>query len=148
MSYLLYVLVLVAGIANAVEPGQNAALSKSLNQPWLTAIFMLGMNALIFLIIGLARNEIAMPSVEQMKGVPWWAWFGGATSSFIIASQLFTSEKIGAGRYVGFVVTAGIVTSILLDHFALVGFERHSAGLWRILGGGLMVAGVALVSIF
>ena len=148
MSYLLYLLVLLAGIGNAVEPGQNAVLSKSLSQPWLAAIITLMMNALIFLAIGLYRHEIGVPSLDKMSSVPWWAWFGGATSSFIIASQLFVSEKIGAGRYVGLVVTVGIITSIALDHFALVGFERHSAGLGRILGGLLMVAGITLVSIF
>ena len=148
MIYYLYALVLISGICNAVEPGQNATLSKTLAQPWLTAIFMLSMNAFIFLLIGLFRHEISMPSMAQMKTVPWWAWFGGATSSLIIASQLFVSERIGAGRFVGVVVTAGIVTSIALDHYALVGFERHPAGIGRLCGGLLMVAGVALVSIF
>ena len=148
MSILLYVLVLLSGISNAVEPGQNAALSKGLNQPWLAAIITLMLNALIFLAIGLFRHEIGIPSVEKMSSVPWWAWFGGATSSLIIASQLFVSEKIGAGRFVGIVVSSGIITSIVLDHFALVGFERHSAGLGRILGALLMVAGITLVSIF
>ena len=148
MSYLLYVLVLLSGIGNAVEPGQNAALSKALGQPWLAAIIMLTMNSAIFLVIGLSRNEIAVPTSAQMSAVPWWAWLGGVTSSFIIASQIFVSEKIGAGRFVGVVVTAGIVTSIVLDHFALVGFERHAAGIGRVLGGLLMVAGVTLVTIF
>jgi transporter family-2 protein len=41
-----------------------------------------------------------------------------------------------------------VVTSIVLDHFGWVGFERHAASLWRILGGLLMVAGVALVAAF
>jgi len=45
-------------------------------------------------------------------------------------------------------VTAGVVTSILLDNFGWVGFERHPASLWRILGGCLMVGGVALVALF
>ena len=36
----------------------------------------------------------------------------------------------------------------VLDHFALVGFEQHPAGLWRIAGCVLMVGGLALVSAF
>lgn len=45
-------------------------------------------------------------------------------------------------------ITAGVVGSIILDHRGLVGFERHPAGRWRVLGGALMVAGVALVAAF
>ena len=45
-------------------------------------------------------------------------------------------------------ITAGVVGSIILDHHGLVGFARHRAGRWRILGGALMVAGVALVAAF
>ncbi|WP_350223139.1 DMT family transporter [Escherichia coli] len=55
---------------------------------------------------------------------------------------------MGAAPFLGMLVTAGVITSILLDHFGWVGFERHPATLWRIAGGLLMIGGVALVTIF
>ncbi|TXP84676.1 EamA-like transporter family protein, partial [Escherichia coli] len=58
------------------------------------------------------------------------------------------ARQIGAAPFLGMLVTAGVITSILLDHFGWVGFERHPATLWRIAGGLLMIGGVALVTIF
>jgi transporter family-2 protein len=58
------------------------------------------------------------------------------------------ARQIGAAPFLGLLVTAGVATSILLDNFGWVGFERHPAGIWRILGGILMVVGVALVAYF
>ena len=70
------------------------------------------------------------------------------TSAAIIAALLFVSEQIGAGRFLGCVVTAGVVTSVLLDHCGLVGFPRHAASLSCIVGAVLVVLGVTLVALF
>ena len=145
---MLYAATLVAGICNAVEPGQNATLSKSLGQPWLAALVVVFFNAIIFFGVGLATHKLAVPSLGQIAKVPWWAWLGGVTSAAIITAQLFVSEKVGAGVFLGLLVTAGVVTSILLDNFGLVGFKVHPTSLWRILGGALMIVGVGLVALF
>ena len=72
------------------------------------------------------------------------AFFG----ALLVVAQVFVAPALGATLYLGIIVTVGVVTSIALDHYGLVGFEPHAAGLWRILGGVLMIAGVALVAIF
>jgi len=36
----------------------------------------------------------------------------------------------------------------MLDHFGLVGFPRHPAGAWRILGAALMISGLSLIATF
>lgn len=66
----------------------------------------------------------------------------------IVATQLLIARQIGAAPFLGMLVTAGVVTSILLDHFGLVGFKPHEANAGRLIGGALMVSGVALVARF
>jgi transporter family-2 protein len=80
--------------------------------------------------------------------MPWWAWLGGILGGCVVLAQFVVARKIGAAPFLGLLVTAGVVTSIVLDHFGWVGFEPHPASLWRILGGCLMVIGVALVAYF
>jgi transporter family-2 protein len=135
----LYGVVLIAGIANAIQPGQNAALAKGFSQP-LTAGLVVGIcTATTVLVVGLVSGRLAWPSSEDLATVPWWGWFGGV---FGVARQ------IGAGAFLGLLVTAGVVASVLLDHFGWVGFAVHPATPWRILGGVLMIGGVALVALF
>jgi len=65
----------------------------------------------------------------------------------VVVAQLYLAESLGAAPFLGLVVTGGVIASILLDHFGLVGFKTHRASRWRILGGALMVAGVTLVAL-
>jgi transporter family-2 protein len=38
-----------------------------------------------------------------------------------------------------------VTPSVVLDHFGVFGLPRHPAGIARVLGGALLIAGVALM---
>ncbi|SDO32016.1 transporter family-2 protein [Methylobacterium phyllostachyos] len=144
----LYGLTILAGIANAIQPGQNATLSKSLGLPITAGLITLLVSTAALLIGGLAIGKLEVPSGQQLAAVPWWAWLGGFLSVLLILAQLYASPAIGAASFLGIIVTVGVAVSILLDHYGWVGFPVHPASLWRILGAVLMTAGVALVALF
>ncbi len=144
----LFGLALLAGVANAIEPGQNATLAKATGQPMLAGIFCFAL-AMVCLLGAMVVVRLWNPSTaEEATPVPWWAWPGGILGALVVLAQLYVSEQIGAAPFLGCVITAGVVGSIALDHYGLVGFERHPAGRWRIAGGVLMLVGVALVAAF
>lgn len=144
----LYGLVLLAGIANAIQPGMNGALAKAFPQP-LTAGLVVGLGtALTILVVGFATGRLQWPAPGQVAALPWWAWLGGVLGGGVVACQLLIARQIGAASFLGLLVTAGVLTSIALDHFGWVGFATHPASLPRIGGGLLMVAGVLLVAMF
>ena len=91
---------------------------------------------------------VGWPRSDQWMSVPVWAWLGGLCGGVYVLSVIFIADKVGAAVFTGLAVTAAIVTSVLLDHFGLVGFQVHEAGLWRILGAVLMVGGLGLVCAF
>ena len=143
-----YAFAVVAGGLNAIQAGANATLSKTLGQPFLAAILILAVSATAFLVAGLVAGQLAWPEPAAWGRLPWWAWIGGLFGATVLASQLFVSQRIGAGPYVGLVVTSAVVVSLAIDHFGLLGFEEHRANAWRLLGATLMIAGVALVAMF
>ncbi|MCJ2136225.1 DMT family transporter [Methylobacterium sp. J-026] len=143
----LYGLALLAGIANAIEPGQNATLAKSTGQPMLAGLFCFALAVACFLGAMAILRWYGQPTAERATDVPWWAWPGGILGAAVVLAQLYVSEQVGAAPFLGCVITAGVIGSIALDHYGLVGFERRPAGRWRLLGGVLMVAGVALVAV-
>ncbi|TXM97642.1 DMT family transporter [Methylobacterium sp. WL64] len=144
----LYGLTILAGLANAIQPGQNATLSKSLGLPITAALLTLLVSTAALLVGGLAVGKLEIPSGQQWAQVPWWAWFGGFLSILLILAQLYASPAIGAASFLGIIVTVGVVASIVLDNYGWVGFAVHPASLWRMLGAVLMIAGVALVALF
>ena len=146
--WFLYGFALLAGVANALQAGTNATLSKTLAQPFAAGIVVALVGAVTLLGLGLVLGRFALPSLSDIRAVPPWAWLGGMIGALLILTQLFVAHRIGAAPYLGLLVTAGVVTSILLDHFGWIGFTQHPASLWRILGGLLMVVGIALVAMF
>ena len=144
----LYGFALLAGIASAIEPGQNAGLAKSLARPLLAGVVSRVISIATIAVIMLVTKQYGWPGMDRLAQVPWWAWYGGVLSAILALAQLYVSKKVGAATFLGLIVTAGVVTSILLDHFGLVGFKVHEASVWRILGGALMIGGVALVARF
>ena len=144
----LYGFVLLAGIANAVQAGQNGTLFKGLSQSLTAGLVVVAGTASCILIVGLLTGRLTWPTSEEAFQLPWWAWFGGLLGGGIILAQFFIARQIGAAAFLGMFVTAGVVTSVLLDHFGWVGFDQHRAGVWRIIGALLMIGGVALVGLF
>lgn len=144
----LYGLTILAGLANAVQPGQNATLSKSLGLPITAALLTLLISTAALLVGGLTLGKLEMPSGQQLVQVPWWAWLGGFLSILLILAQLYASPSIGAASFFGIIVTVGVAASIVLDNYGWVGFAVHPASLWRILGAVLMAVGVGMVALF
>lgn len=144
----LYGLALLAGIANAVQGGTNATLAKTLGQPFAAGLVVALGTGSTLLLTGLALGRLHLPALAQAEQVPAWAWFGGCLGALVVLSQFFAAQAIGAAPFLAILVTAGVATSILLDHFGWIGFTVHAASLWRIVGGLLMVAGVTLVALF
>lgn len=78
-------------------------------------------------------------------------WFAVCWGLFLVAALvagLLFVDTAGAGAFAGLTITANILMSLAIDHFGLFRMEVHQLNLWRVLGGALMAAGVALVTAF
>jgi bacterial/archaeal transporter family-2 protein len=139
--------VLVAGALTTVEAGANAQLTKSLHQPWWPAI-VFGAVTLACLAIALVVVGAPLPARADLAAAPWWAWTGGIIGALYAMSMLIFPSQLGSASFTGFTVTAAILASVLLDHLGWVGFERHPAGIARLVGAAMMVGGLALISVF
>ena len=146
MPLLIGLVAVVAGILNAVQSGTNAALNKALAQPVAAALVVTATSAIVYL-LACPVLGLGWPGTERIARTPWWAWIGGALGAVYVLSAIVFAERLGAAVFTGLTVTAGIVTSIVLDHFGWVGFQQHAAGPWRIAGGLVMIGGLLLVSL-
>jgi transporter family-2 protein len=146
MRALLYVFVAVTGALTSVESGANSKLTASLGGPWWPAILF----SLISLgLLAAAAVFLAGPfPMGQVMSAPWWAWTGGIVSALYIVSMLVAPNILGAGLFTGLTVTAAVLASIALDHWGLVGFPVHPAGMGRLIGAALMAAGIVCVAVF
>ena len=100
------------------------------------------------LFTGAFASRDTFPAWSRMVATPWWAWIGTAIAAVPIITTVMFAGSLGAAPYIGIVVTATIVCSVLLDHFGIIGFDVHRAGALRLLGAALMIGGVTLIALF
>ena len=147
MVWIMAALTFIGGVLNTVQSGSNATLAKTLHQPILAALVVTIVNGALYLAVAPFLG-LGLPRSDAFAAVPWWAWIGGLFGGAYVLCSIFFAEKLGAGIFVGLTVTAGVTTSLIMDHYGLVGFKQHTASWPRIAGAALMLAGLALVSAF
>ena len=143
----LYPLILAAGALQAWGPPMNGALRQALANPWLASLVSF-LPIIAFLGVVMVCQPRPLPTADGVGGMPWWAPPGGLVGAFAVVAGLLFVDKVGAGAFAGLTITANILMSLAVDHFGLFGMQAHALNLWRVLGGALMVAGVALVALF
>ncbi len=147
MQILAYAFVAFVGLLNSIHSGTNATLMRTLARPWWCTLFVCAISGAAAG-AGLLLSREPFPTSTGFSQTPWWAWLGTVIAVVPIIATILFAGKLGAASYNGIVVTATLVSAILLDHFGIVGFERHPATLWRVVGGALMIGGLVLVCIF
>ena len=147
MNWGLVLFVVVTGVLNTIQSGSNATLNKTLDKPVWAIVVVFAVALATSLVMALFSGQ-RLPSADDLALVPWWAWLGGVLGATYILSMMLAADKLGAAVFMGVTVTMAVVTSLVMDHFGLMGFEVHKAGVARIAGGRLMVAGLALIARF
>lgn len=142
MKMLMLAFAVLAGISNPIQSAANAALSKTVG-PILTvaAVYAVAIMTLV-----LVAPVLGVGKPAKFAEVPWWAWTAGLCNIIFVLVGTTVTRKIGSATFVVTTLTAAVIVSILLDQFALMGLPQRSITLWRVLGGGLAIAGVVMVA--
>ena len=143
----LYPFILFAGVLQAAGNSMNGQLNKSMNNPWLAATVSFGLIVFVFAAL-FAIMPRPLPTEQGIAEMPWWAPVGGLTGAVAVFAGLLFVNRIGAGPFNGLLITANILFSLAIDNFGLLNMEVHALNVWRVLGGALMVAGIALIAVF
>ncbi len=147
MLWLLYLVVIAAGAANPFQSGTNAELNKQLREPLWAGVFVYASGLAGLLLLQWIFGK-PVPSATRLAGISWWAWMGGLISIGSTMAGLTLAQKLGSGVFTGLSITAAIITSVAIDQFGLIGFRQHSLSPARMVGCGLLIAGVWLVAWF
>jgi transporter family-2 protein len=143
----LYPIILIAGALQAWGPPMNGALRQALSNPWLASVVSF-LPVIAFLMVVFVCLPRPLPSAYGLEQMSWWAPLGGLIGSVAVVAGLMFVDKVGAGAFAGLTITANLLMSLIIDKFGLFGMQVHELNLWRILGGLLMIGGVALIALF
>jgi transporter family-2 protein len=137
--------IIAGGVLQTFGAAMNSQLNTSLANRWLASAVSFGVITAFFFCV-FAVFPSPLPSSQALAAMPWWAPLGGLVGAVQVFAGLTLVSKVGAGPFVGFTVTAALITSLLVDHFGLLHMPAHPITVWRILGAALMTGGIALIA--
>lgn len=139
--YLIFSLMLVAGMMVAIQPAINARLAVQVGLIEGAAIsFAVGTVALCIVSLITARGD--WRGVTQTT---WWEWSGGLFGAFYVAASIFAVPRIGTAATMAAVIASQLATGLLMDHYGLFGFHGAPFDGKRLIGVVLLLLGAFLV---
>jgi transporter family-2 protein len=144
VGWLYLLLAVVAGACIPFQAGINAQAAHWLSSPIRAAFvsFAVGLVALLVASIVILKP---LPSAARLGDAPWWVWLGGLGGAFYVVGSTASAPKLGAATLIAAVVAGQTVASVFIDHFGWVGFAEHHITPSRLIGMGLVAAGVVVV---
>ena len=144
MIWLLLFLALAAGMLLPIQTGINAELRSLVGHPILAGAiqFIVGAAALVLICIAM---RAPLPELGKVWSAPWWIWMGGLCGANYIVIAILLAPRLGAATLIAVTVAGQMLVSIILDHFGFIGYPVHPMNIWRIVGAGLLLAGVGLI---
>ncbi len=129
----IYPFIILGGILQSCGAPMNAQLGNSLTNKWLASTVSFAVITFFFLCMFFVLPR-PLPTEQGILSMPWWAPLGGLVGAVQVYAGLTLVNKVGAGPFIGFTVTAAIITSLVIDHFGWFRMEVHSLNPWRIAG--------------
>ena len=142
---MLYALMAAAvGALIPIQTGANATLRTVLGHPAYAAIVNFGVGGLSILAFALAAR-ISVPAAARVADVPWWAYLGGIVGVIYVLTVSVVARKLGATPLLFLVLAGQVISSLLFDHFGLIGFPKSPLTLSKLVGIGLVILGVLVI---
>jgi transporter family-2 protein len=140
------VMVVIAGAFLPMQGSMNSKLAKAGENPVYASMisFTIGVLALVAYILLTSQNV----SWKGLKDAPSYSWLGGVLGAFYVTVIVFAFPKIGPGLTFGLVVAGQLITSMVMEHFQIMGTPHQPISLGRIVGVLLIIVGVVAVKKF
>jgi transporter family-2 protein len=124
----------------------NAGLARGVGGPVQAAVVLMTIGLVATLLVA-ATASARIPELPAMVRIPLGHYAGGVIVAFYVLSITFIAPRFGVGNAILFAVTAQLLSSAVIDHFALAGAALRPLTSLRVLGLTIVIIGVVLTQI-
>lgn len=135
----------VVGHLVAVQAGINTRLAVHVGGAVQATFFSFLTGALSLFIVMMLHPQISFPFTKA-AATPWYWFLGGVCGSIFVTYIVFSAPKIGISLALAVIIAGQMSGSVLMEHYGLLGMERHPINFLRMLGVTMLLGGVALLS--
>jgi transporter family-2 protein len=143
MAYLIAVLVtLASGVMLAVQPATNAVLARTSGSVVLAALTSFAVGTAILVAVWIVADRT---SPATLRGMPAWAWLGGAYGAVYVAAAAFAAPRLGVAPMLTIAIASQLLAALLIDHLGWFGVPVAPVSVIKLAGLVMVIGGVLLV---
>ncbi|MCS4486508.1 DMT family transporter [Staphylococcus americanisciuri] len=141
------ILGLIFGCAPPIQAAINSSLGQSLNSPFFAALISFAVGTLtLFVITALVHRRYQIQHEHAQFGpLRWWYFIGGLLGVLFVTTTIILTAQIGVTYTLITVMLGQIITSLLIDHFGLLGITPRKISKQRILGLIIILFAISLI---
>ena len=142
-------LLLWAALAGAFIPVMailNGRLGKSMGEALHASVILFGVGFLFCLTVALVLTK-SLPHATDLANAKPIEYLGGFIVGFYVISATLLAPRIGLANFIVCAVSAQIIISVVIDHFGLLGAMVRPVSMTRLIGIGLLIAGIIVTQI-
>ena len=144
MNAAYYLLAVCAGLGITLQTTLNSQLAKGVGGDSVAAaLFSFTAGAVCLGVFSLMRGGI-VASLAAIPAQPWWSLLGGLLGAGALLSYVVLAPKIGLSALLGLAIAGQIISSLVIDHFGLMGASERPVSLVKLAGSMVMLAGLAI----
>ena len=144
MNAAYYLLAVCAGLGITLQTTLNGQLAKGVGGDSVAAaLFSFAAGAVCLGVFSLMRGGI-VASLAAIPAQPWWSLMGGLLGAGALLSYVVLAPKIGLSALLGLAIAGQIISSLVIDHFGLMGALERPVSLVKLGGAIVMLAGLAI----
>lgn len=144
MEFVFYFLVFTVGGFLAIQGPMNAKLAQNFGRHAVSTVSLTFFIGAVLLAVLALVLQVPLPSLAD-NTTTWWHWLGGLLGACYVATISFAVPKIGTASAMSLVLLGQVISSIMLDHFGLIGMAEHTTSWERLAGVALVFVGAVLV---
>lgn len=144
MNAAYYLLAIAAGLGITLQTTLNGQLAKGVGGDSVAAaLFSFTAGAVCLGVFSLMRGGI-VASLAAIPAQPWCSLLGGLLGAGALLSYVVLAPKIGLSALLGLAIAGQIISSLVIDHFGLMGASERPVSLIKLAGSMVMLAGLAI----
>jgi transporter family-2 protein len=124
----------------------NAGVARTAGGQIQATVILFAIGLIASLLLALV-TMVRLPGLPTLLRVAPYQYAGGVIVGFYVLSITFLAPRFGVGNAILFAVAAQLMTSALIDHFALAGAALRPLTTLRALGLLIVITGVVITQI-
>jgi|LauGreDrversion4_2_1035121.scaffolds.fasta_scaffold70324_3 transporter family-2 protein len=142
-TYLNILVGLGVGALVVIQGGMNSRVMIALGGTAPATLINFIIGALFLLAAMIVTGSFT--SLQGISQAPRWTLLAGVAGVMLVMGTAFLIPRIGAAHTIALLVVGQALTSLIVDHFGLLGMPVIQVSVTRLIGCGLLALGAVLV---